>query len=85
MDDEDHIKKVVRSTIVEFFEMTGVDLATPQGRRQFNDNMDWIQSFRSGTNTARVAAVSVGFSSLVGGLLWLLWNGFKMAFAGKGA
>lgn len=81
MDDEERIRKLVRAVIQELFETVGVDVSTPEGRKEFRENIDWIQAFRVGASNARSTALGVGVTTLFGGALWLLWQGLKTAFA----
>lgn len=81
MDDEERIRRLVRTVIHELFETVGVDVSTPDGRKQFRDNIDWVQSFRSGANKAGAAAAGVGVTTIFGGALWLFWQDLKTVFA----
>lgn len=79
MDDEEKIRHLVRVVITELFETVGVDMTTPEGRKEFRDNMDWVQSFRTGASGARTTVIGVGVASLIGGMVWLISQGVKAA------
>lgn len=80
MDDE-QIRRVVRAVLSEIMETVGVDVSTPDGRKEFRDNMDWVRSFRAGATGARTAVVGTGLASLAGGIIWLVLQGVKAALA----
>lgn len=75
--EEEHIRKIARVVLHELFEGVGVDMATPEGRKEFRENLDWVNSFRTGTNGMRTTAVGVGIASFVSGVIWLMWQGMK--------
>lgn len=60
-------------------ENIGYDITTPESRAEINKDHQFLRDWRTGTSTTKTAAVGVGITTIIGGVLWLLWNGILQA------
>lgn len=77
MDEDQRTREIARVVIHEFFETVGVDTTTQDGRKKFRDNLEWVQSLREGTASAKTAALGAAVVSLLGVVGWMFLQGIK--------
>lgn len=74
-----HVRELIRGSIQETFESVGIDLKTPEGRKEFRENFSWVTDYRSGTQRVK----KLGLATIAAGMvLWAcqtFWDGLKLA------
>ena len=67
--------RAAKVAVEEMLELVGVDMRSVEGRRRFRDDLDWLATFREGTQRVKRKIVGAGITVVVSGLLYALWHG----------
>lgn len=67
---DEHTRQIVKMTVHEIFDGVGVDFSTPEGRKQFRDNVAFLDDARSGTGAAKKGL----FTVMVTGAAYGVWK-----------
>jgi len=71
--------------LADLFEMFGADITTPQGRKDVQDNWNWLADTRRGTQFIRKSTGMAIIAAIIGGVSWavskaaaILWAAGKV-------
>lgn len=82
---EELAERAADRAVDRVFETLGIDLSSIQERRKLRDNLTWVGEFRAGALSANKVAWGTAITAVIGGGLWLLWEGAKVALRLKAA
>ena len=80
--DLENIGQVFDSRMTTVFEMIGYDVSDAESRGEIRDDHSFVRSFRKGSTKAQYAAGFAAISTFIGGFIWLLGYGLKIAAIG---
>lgn len=81
---EEIAKRVAKETIEQHYALLGYDITDPEERRALQADFAYIRRGRAGSEEAARIFKRSAITVALGGLLWMLWEGFKIAVKAKG-
>lgn len=69
---DEHMRKIVKMTVHEIFDGVGVDFSTPNGRKRFRDNIEFLDDARTGTRAIK-RTLWGGAATVTGLVLYKVW------------
>lgn len=69
------IERGARKALTDFFEVFGVDISTPEARKEFSRDVEFLRTARIGSGRFSMAAIGAAATGVATGMGYILWKG----------